>query len=64
MKRAVKPSNFIGVILAASLTYGCANERFVYPDPEISIKWFRKQGLIFLHDFTQKQKTLELTFSR
>jgi len=38
MKRAVKPSNFIGVILAASLTYGCANERFVYPDPEISIE--------------------------
>ena len=30
----------------------------------MNLKWFRKQGLIFLHDFTQIQKTLELTFSR
>jgi len=30
----------------------------------LNLKWFRKQGLIFLHDFTQNQKTLELTFSR
>jgi group II intron reverse transcriptase/maturase len=30
----------------------------------MNLKWFRKQGLIFLHDFTQNQKTLELTFSR
>ena len=28
------------------------------------LKWFRKQGLIFLHDFTQRQQPLELTFSR
>lgn len=38
MKRAVKLSNFIGVILAALLTYGCASERFIYPDSEISIE--------------------------
>jgi peptidase M28-like protein len=38
MKRAVKLSNFIGVILAALLTYECASERFIYPDPEISIE--------------------------
>ncbi|MBW2035569.1 MAG: group II intron reverse transcriptase/maturase [Deltaproteobacteria bacterium] len=30
----------------------------------MNLKWFRRQGLIFLHDFTQNQKTLELTFSR
>ena len=30
----------------------------------MNLKWFRKQGLIFLHDFTRKQKPLELTFSR
>jgi len=30
----------------------------------LNLKWFRKQGLIFLHDFTQNQKTFELTFSR
>ncbi len=38
MKRAIKLSNFIGVILAALLTYGCANEHFIYPDHEISIE--------------------------
>ena len=27
-------------------------------------KWFRRQGLIFLHDFTQRQRPLELTFNR
>ena len=26
--------------------------------------WFRKQGLIFLHDFTQRQQPLELSFNR
>jgi RNA-directed DNA polymerase len=30
----------------------------------MDLKWFRKQGLIFLHDFTQKQQPLELIFSR
>ena len=30
----------------------------------MDLKWFRRQGLIFLHDFTQKQQPLELTFSR
>jgi group II intron reverse transcriptase/maturase len=30
----------------------------------MDLKWFRRQGLIFLHDFTQKQQSLELTFSR
>jgi hypothetical protein len=30
----------------------------------MDLKWFRKQGLIFLHDFTQRQQPLELTFSR
>jgi hypothetical protein len=30
----------------------------------MNLQWFRKQGLIFLHDFTQKQQSLELTFSR
>jgi group II intron reverse transcriptase/maturase len=27
-------------------------------------QWFRRQGLIFLHDYTQKQQSLELTFNR
>lgn len=30
----------------------------------MNLKWFRRQRLIFLHDFTQRQKSLELTFSR
>jgi len=30
----------------------------------MDLKWFRRQGLIFLHDYTQKQVPLELTFSR
>jgi group II intron reverse transcriptase/maturase len=30
----------------------------------MGLKWFRKQGLIFLHDFTQRQQPLELIFSR
>ncbi len=30
----------------------------------MNLKWFKKQGLIFLHDFTRNQKPLELTFSR
>ena len=30
----------------------------------MDLKWFRKQELIFLHDFTQKQQPLELTLSR
>jgi hypothetical protein len=30
----------------------------------MDLKWFRKQGLTFLHDFTQKQQPLELIFSR
>jgi len=30
----------------------------------LNLQWFRRQGLIFLHDFTNKQQALELTFSR
>ncbi len=30
----------------------------------MNLQWFRRQGVIFLHDFTQKQQSLELTFSR
>ena len=30
----------------------------------MDLKWFKKQGLIFLHDFTQRQQPLELRFSR
>ena len=30
----------------------------------MSLKWFRRQRLIFLHDFTQRQKSLGLKFSR
>jgi RNA-directed DNA polymerase len=30
----------------------------------MSLHWFRRQGLIFLHDFTQRQIPLELRFSR
>lgn len=30
----------------------------------MNLQWLRRQGLIFLHDFTQKQQPLELTFSR
>jgi len=30
----------------------------------MNLQWFRRQGLIFLHDFTNKQQSLELTFSR
>jgi group II intron reverse transcriptase/maturase len=30
----------------------------------MDLKWFRKQGLIFLHEFTQRQQPLELRFSR
>jgi len=30
----------------------------------MSLKWFRRQGLIFLHDFTQRQKPLEFKFNR
>lgn len=30
----------------------------------MNLQWLRRQGLIFLHDFTQKQQSLELKFSR
>ena len=30
----------------------------------MNLQWLRRQGLIFLHDFTQKEQPLELTFSR
>ncbi len=30
----------------------------------MNLQWFRRQGVIFLHDFTNKQQSLELTFSR
>ena len=30
----------------------------------MNLQWFRRQGLTFLHDFTKKQQSLELTFSR
>lgn len=30
----------------------------------MNLKWFRRQGLTFLHDFTQRQRPLELKFSR
>ena len=30
----------------------------------MNFRWFRKQGLLFLHDFTQRQQPLEFTFSR
>jgi group II intron reverse transcriptase/maturase len=30
----------------------------------MNLLWFRRQSLIFLHDFTQRQQSLELTFSR
>jgi len=30
----------------------------------MNLQWFRRQGMIFLHDFTNKQQSLELTFSR
>jgi RNA-directed DNA polymerase len=30
----------------------------------MNLQWFRRQGMIFLHDFTQKQQSLKLTFSR
>ena len=30
----------------------------------MNLQWFRRQGLIFLHDFTKQQQSLELTFSR
>jgi len=30
----------------------------------MNLQWVRRQGLIFLHDFTQKQQPLELKFSR
>jgi len=30
----------------------------------MSLQWFRRQGLFFLNVFTQRQKPLELTFSR
>ena len=30
----------------------------------MNLQWFRRQGLIFLHDFTQRQQALELPFSR
>lgn len=30
----------------------------------MNLQWFRRQGVIFLHDSTQKQQSLELTFSR
>jgi len=30
----------------------------------MNLQWLRRQGLIFLHDYTQKQQPLELTFSR
>jgi len=30
----------------------------------MNLQWFRRQGMIFLHDFTKKQQSLELTFSR
>ena len=30
----------------------------------MNLKWFRRQRLIFLHDFTQRQRPLELKFSR
>ncbi len=30
----------------------------------MNLQWLRRQGLIFLHDYTKKQQPLELTFSR
>jgi group II intron reverse transcriptase/maturase len=30
----------------------------------MNLQWFRKQGLVFLHVYTQRQKPLELKFSR
>ena len=30
----------------------------------MNLQWIRRQRLIFLHDFTQKQQPLELKFSR
>jgi len=30
----------------------------------MNLQWLRRQGLIFLHDFTQKQQSLELKFNR
>ncbi len=30
----------------------------------MNLQWLRRQGLIFLHDFIQKEQPLELTFSR
>ena len=30
----------------------------------MNLQWFRKQGLVFLHVYTQNQKSLELRFSR
>ncbi len=30
----------------------------------MNLQWFRRQELTFLHDFTQRQQSLELTFSR
>ena len=38
MRRVVKISNFVGLILVGFLADGCANTRFVYPIPEISIE--------------------------
>jgi len=30
----------------------------------MNLQWLKRQGLIFLHDFTQKQQSLELKFNR
>lgn len=38
MRRVVKISDFVGLILVGFLADGCANTRFVYPIPEISIE--------------------------
>lgn len=42
MRRVVKISNFVGLILVGFLADGCANTRFVYPIPEISIENMRR----------------------
>jgi hypothetical protein len=47
----VKLINFIIIMITASLTYGCPNTRFVYPEPEISIENL-KQTVHYLSNMT------------
>jgi RNA-directed DNA polymerase len=75
LKKWKKPRKFQGMMIRAGFKPQQAHRVWVKMNKWQSVqrrevrfvmdlKWFRKQGLLFLHDFTQRQQPLELMFSR